>query len=86
MPPVVPDRQAGVVRGERSLGRQARLIAVVCLLVDFGVFVTTTPGMPVLPRVLVLVAIVAGRRYERRAGGPGGGRVHGGVAGTVMAA
>jgi signal transduction histidine kinase len=47
-----------VPRTERSLSLQARLIAVVCLLVDLVVFATLSPDLPVLPRVLVLAAIV----------------------------
>lgn len=42
----------------RSLGRQALLIAVACLLVDTAVFAAATPELPVALQVGAIVAIV----------------------------
>ncbi|MEU8397015.1 histidine kinase [Nonomuraea sp. NPDC048892] len=42
----------------QSLARQARLIALACLLVDVALYVVATPALPAAPRIGGLVAIV----------------------------
>ncbi|WP_432825747.1 sensor histidine kinase [Dactylosporangium sp. CA-092794] len=49
------DEAPGVMR---SLSRQARLVALMCLLVDVAIFVNATPDLPASVRIVALIAIV----------------------------